>query len=51
MRRKLVCDPDRRYEATRDVLRCYNGWTLCEQGALERLTRQVPIRTPAEIGK
>lgn len=30
---------------------CYNGLTLREQGAPERFTRQVPIRTPAEIGK
>lgn len=44
-------DPDRRHETARDVLRCYNGLTLREQGALERFTRQVPIRTPAEIGQ
>ena len=51
MRRKLVRDLDRRHEAARDVLRCYNGLTLREQSAPEETMRQVPIQTPAEIGQ
>lgn len=30
---------------------CYNGLTLREQGAPEGVMHQVPICTPAEIGK